>query len=215
MSNAHPTPALHSQALTTVVGGPYDLELAAGSIAVLQGPSGCGKSLLLRALADLDTHGGEVFCAGAEQGSMEAPRWRSLVAYVPAESGWWDDRVGPHLQAHSQRQDWLQALGLDAGCLEWTVGRCSSGERQRLALIAALCRSPQVLLLDEPSAACDAAATQAMEELLRAWLQQEASRAILLISHDDAQATRLADQRWQMDAQAGLQVLPATEPAHG
>ena len=189
--------------LTTLVAGPYQRELAGAQIAVLQGPSGCGKSLLLRALADLDQHGGKIFCQGQEHQALSAPQWRRLVAYMPAESAWWNDCIGSHILPHPQRREWLQSLQLPEESLTWSVARCSSGERQRLALLAALCRNPRVLLLDEPTASCDPTTTASLEELLQRWVQEE-ERGILMISHDPEQAARIADCIWRMDAKGSL-----------
>ena len=196
-----PEALLTVEELTTVVGGPYSIQLLAKQVSTLMGPSGCGKSLLLRAIADLDPHGGRCALVGNYADEMPATAWRSQVAYLPAESGWWEDSVAPHIPEHSQRSAWIEQLGFP-DCLEWSVKRCSSGERQRLALIAALCREPRVLLLDEPTAACDPTATAALEALVRTWLNDQ--RTVLWISHDPAQIERVGQQHLTMDADANL-----------
>jgi ABC-type iron transport system FetAB ATPase subunit len=76
---------------------PVDLAVGAGELVVLSGPSGSGKSLLLRAVADLDPHEGEVWLDGLARSSLPAPEWRRRVGLLPAESHWWDEKVRDHL----------------------------------------------------------------------------------------------------------------------
>ena len=71
------------------------------------------------------------------------------------------------------------------------MARLSTGERQRLALLRGLAGAPRVLLLDEPTAALDPAATEAVETILRTRL--DAGIILLLVSHSADQVARLAD----------------------
>ncbi len=181
--------------LHTKAGGPADLEVAAGEIVALRGASGSGKSLVLRALADLDPAAGEVALDGTPRAAIPAPEWRRRVAFVPAESGWWADRVGAHFTGGAEL---VEALGLDRGALDWEVGRLSTGERQRLAIARALALDPEVWLLDEPTAALDAEAAGRVEKLIREG--RERGAAILMVTHDPGQARRLADRTLQIRA---------------
>ncbi len=190
--------------LSTALIGPISLELAAGDCAAVQGASGSGKTLLMRAIADLDPNRGAVSLGDRARGSFSAPEWRRAVALVPAESGWWAETVGAHFAADPDPAPDLEALGLD-GALGWEVARCSTGERQRLALLRALQTAPRVLMLDEPTAALDGNATAAVEALLRARMAK--GLAILLVTHDPAQAARLATRHYHMDA-GQLEALP-------
>jgi len=72
---------------------PVNIRLPEGRIGVVMGRSGSGKTLLARAIVDLDPNGGEVWWKDVRRGAVPAPEWRRLVGYVPAESGWWADRV--------------------------------------------------------------------------------------------------------------------------
>jgi ABC-type iron transport system FetAB ATPase subunit len=82
--------------------GPLDLRVAAGELVFLSGESGSGKSLLLRALADLDPHEGEVWLGEEPRSGMSAPVWRQRVGLLPAEAFWWAESVGEHLPDASE-----------------------------------------------------------------------------------------------------------------
>lgn len=172
-----------------------DLEVAPGEVVGLSGPSGAGKSVLLRAIADLDPHGGEIFLGALRQSGTPAHRWRASVMLVPAESAWWADTVAEHFP--SGAADGLEALGLDPRAGGWQVNRLSSGERQRLGLLRALARRPRALLLDEPSANLDPEATRRVEahllEVVRQW-----ALPVLWVSHDAAQLGRVARRRLEI-----------------
>lgn len=183
--------------LATPIVGPVSLTIPAGDCCVVQGASGAGKSLLLRAIADLDPATGEVTLDGTPRARWTAPDWRRQVALVPANSGWWAADVAAHFDeaASDRTARLLEALGLSAA-LGWEVARLSTGERQRLALVRALAHQPRALLLDEPTAALDTGATAAVEALVGDCLAQ--GMAVLLITHDAAQAARLGDRRYEM-----------------
>jgi ABC-type multidrug transport system ATPase subunit len=159
------------------------------------GASGSGKSLLLRAIVDLDPSTGSVRVGDRVRSDMAASEWRKLVALVPAESGWWADRVGDHFPSKSDAMAPIEALGL-ANSLEWEVSRLSTGERQRLAIARALCRKPEALLLDEPAASLDEQATRRVEDLIGEY--SKTGMALLLVTHDRQQAERMAKRVLRM-----------------
>ena len=172
---------------------PVDLDLDAGDCVALSGPSGSGKTLILRSLADLDPSAGEVALDGAARDSIAAPLWRRRVAYLAAEPGWWADIVGTHFPNLAAAREQAAALGLSAKFFDAPVAQVSTGERQRLALVRLLLLAPRVMLLDEPTAALDEAAAALVESVLAERLA--AGVAILLVTHDAAQAARLAGRR--------------------
>jgi ABC-type iron transport system FetAB ATPase subunit len=175
--------------LASAVLGPVSLEVAAGECVAVRGASGAGKSLLLRAIADLDPNEGDVALNGVTRNDMPAHAWRRQVALVPAESGWWADIVGEHFIAAPADMGLLEALGLAAEALDWTVARLSSGEKHRLAILRALSLRPKALLLDEPSASLDETSTERLEAVLQE--QSAQGFPVLLVTHDAAQAGRL------------------------
>ena len=169
--------------------GPISLAVEDGECLAVTGPSGAGKSLLLRAIADLDPNDGAVIANAGARAEMPAPAWRSVVAYVPAEPGWWGDVVGDHFDPPFPVA-LVQSIGLEPEVFDSPVARLSTGERQRLALARCIARSPQVLMLDEPTAALDERSKLEVEAVLRRCLEDGAS--LLLVTHDSAQAARLA-----------------------
>ncbi|HEC17921.1 MAG TPA: ATP-binding cassette domain-containing protein [Gammaproteobacteria bacterium] len=168
--------------------GPYSLYIADGECVSLRGPSGAGKSLLLRAIADLDPHQGQVQLDDTPCTQIPAPQWRRRVSLLPAESQWWADEVGAHFAG--RECPWLRPLGFGPEVMGWQVSRLSSGEKQRLALARALMNRPQALLLDEPTASLDAANVAAVERLVAGY-RTDTGAAVLWVSHDAAQAERV------------------------
>ncbi len=185
---------------------PVSFSLGTGECLAVRGPSGAGKTLLLRAIADLDPNSGEVLLDGTARQDMTAPLWRRQVGYVPAESGWWADRIGEHFADWPRALPLVQRLGLPAASEDWPVARASTGERARLALVRALMAGPQVLLLDEPTAALDPASAAAVEALVAECRAKGLS--VLWVSHDAAQAARVS-KRWLVIEAGEVRQVPA------
>ncbi|GAB4223844.1 MAG: ATP-binding cassette domain-containing protein [Kiloniellaceae bacterium] len=176
---------------------PVSFQLDAGECIALRGPSGAGKSLLLRAIADLDPNEGEVLLDGTPRDRIPAPSWRRRVGYVPAEPGWWSERLADHFQDWESQAGPARRLQVSPGVVERRVSQLSTGERQRLALLRALEHRPEVLLLDEPTGPLDEETTAAVEALLRE--KQSNGLAILWVTHDKRQAERVATRRFWID----------------
>ncbi|MEP1933059.1 MAG: ABC transporter ATP-binding protein [Roseibium sp.] len=183
--------------LATPLIGPIDLELEAGCCTAVSGPSGAGKSLLLRAISDLDESTGSVSLNGKSREAYSAPDWRKHVAYIPAESGWWADRVKDHFKDTPELKDLLNTVGLP-DAMDWQVSRLSTGERQRLALVRALQLNPDVLLLDEPTSALDPPSVERVEGVLKHQLAD--GKMLLLVSHDPEQPKRLGARHMHITA---------------
>jgi putative ABC transport system ATP-binding protein len=172
---------------------PTSFSMSTGECVAIRGPSGGGKTLLLRAIADLDPNEGTVCLEGRNRATISGPEWRRLVGYVPAEPGWWAETVGNHLAEWKAATAFLERLGFSDETKTWRISRLSTGERLRLALIRALIMRPKVLLLDEPTAALDAASATAVEALMSS--RMRAGLGVLWVTHDPAQARRMAHRQ--------------------
>jgi ABC-type iron transport system FetAB ATPase subunit len=177
--------------------GPVNLSVDEGECLCITGPSGGGKSLLLRAIADLDPHDGEVLLDGIPAQDIEPEKWRRQVALLPPESSWWLPQAGDHF--HNGMPVSLERLALSEGILQQPVSRLSSGERQRLALLRLLTNQPRVLLLDEPTANLDTTNTRRVEDVIDAY-RDRYQAAVIWVSHDNAQVQRVANRHVELEA---------------
>ncbi len=162
--------------------------LAAGEILAICGPSGCGKSTLLRLVAGLDAD-----FDGALRWTGATPRL-GMAFQEPRLLPWRTVRDNLALANAVPRNaaEMLDLLGL-ADAADVLAGRLSLGMARRVALARALAVEPDLLLLDEPFASLDAAAVGAARGLLlRAWTARPC--AVLLVTHDLADAAALADR---------------------
>lgn len=153
----------------------------ASSFVALLGPSGCGKSTLIQRIAGLAPFDGEVLFNGHSI-SMEKDRLLSHVAYLPQsveDTLYVDmtveetivDFVRCHL-AKDKKPDFTAKfkeveLDYDEKLKSTPVRQLSGGMKRRLALVLALMRNPQLLLLDEPTAGLDPASEVSIMALLR------------------------------------------------
>ena len=165
------------------------------------GPSGAGKSTLLRLLNRLaDPDVGAVSYRGRDLREYDVLALRREVALVPQLpaplAGTVAENVayGPALCGEGCDVDEpLLLCGLDPGFAKRMARSLSVGEQQRVMLARALALEPAVLLLDEPTAALDEKARAAVERTLDD-LRARLSVDIVLVTHDRAQAERLADR---------------------
>lgn len=197
-------PSLNIHQLKYQFVGPVNLELNGSQCVGLSGESGSGKSLLLRAVADLDEHEGDVLLNGVNATEISASQWRKKVGMLPADSQWWFDTVGEHFIAADIHL--LSRLGFDKSVLSWSVSRISSGEKQRLALLRLLENNPLVLLLDEPTANLDKNNTIIFESVVQDYLKKNNACAIW-VSHDLDQLKRVASQHFTIKS-GQLEMLP-------
>ena len=171
-----------------------NLTIAAGECVGISGDSGSGKTRLLRAIADMDEHGGQVYEEDIAQDQVKAHEWRRRVALLPAESQWWLDTVGQHFSGHI---DHIEALGFEPEVMAWNISRCSSGEKQRLSILRMLSACPRVLLLDEPTANLDPANTARVEAMIQDYLVKHNAIAIW-VGHDSEQLKRISQHRYHL-----------------
>src|SRR5204862_1061359 len=172
----------------------------------IAGPSGSGKSTLLRLLNRLaDPAEGVVSYQGSdvrERDPLELRREVCLVPQLPALlEGTVEDNVVFAASLAGRDADVARLLdlaGLDASFAPRDADRLSVGEQQPAMLARALALEPRVLLLDEPTSALDEAARGAAEATLL-HLRERASVSTVLVTHDLAQARRMADWVVRLD----------------
>ncbi|WP_187347750.1 ABC transporter ATP-binding protein [Haloplanus rubicundus] len=179
------------------------LDVASGETVAIVGPSGAGKSSLLRLCNRLDEPTeGTVYLDGTDYRTLPPERLRKRVGLVPQNPALRDGTVrdnvtiGPRLRGESVSEERLaavlDAVGL-AGYADRDAGDLSGGEAQRVAIARTVINDPEVLLLDEPTASLDSAAEAEVERLL-ADLLASGERTVVLVTHDERQAERLADR---------------------
>lgn len=165
-------------------------------ILFLSGPSGAGKSLLLRAIADLIVHKGDAYLDEKNCNDIHPVQWRKWIGFLPAESSWWMDKVGDHFS--KKDNPYLALLNLPDDCFSWDVSRCSTGEKQRLAIARMLALQPKVLLLDEPTASLDPVSVIAVESLIKNYAS-EFNAPVIWVSHDKLQIKRLKQREFEIN----------------
>ncbi|MEV4582143.1 ABC transporter ATP-binding protein [Nonomuraea jabiensis] len=175
-----------------------DLSVRAGEVHGFLGPNGAGKSTTIRILLGLvRADGGTARLLGGDPWSQAAELHRRL-AYVPGDVTLW-----PHLSGGEvidllgrlrgglnarRKADLLERFDLDPRKKARTY---SKGNRQKVALVAALASEGELLILDEPTSGLD----PLMEEVFRECVRQERERrTVLLSSHVLAEVEALCDR---------------------
>jgi putative ABC transport system ATP-binding protein len=189
-----------------VVLSALSVELREGMTALV-GPSGAGKSTLLRLLNRLaDPDSGTVEYRGRDVRDYDVRELRREVALVPQLPallpGSVAENVGYGPRLCGRRCEVERALGLaglDGSFAERAALQLSVGEQQRVMLARALALEPSVLLLDEPTAALDERSRDAVEGTLLD-LHARVSAALIVVTHDQAQARRLGQRILVLDA---------------
>jgi len=171
--------------------GPVNFHIDAGECVCLSGPSGSGKTILLRVIADLDPHEGEIYLDTRACNAISGPEWRHQVGLLASESFWWGHKVVEHYNGCETIN--AESLGFSEQVEDWNIERLSSGEKQRLALLRLLCNKPKVLLLDEPTANLDEKSRTLVEQLVLQY-KHDQQAAVLWVSHDINQMERVADR---------------------
>lgn len=175
--------------------GPLDLEIAAGEKVLLLGPSGAGKSTLLHAIAGVlpDESGeasGELSVGGAapdpRRGGtglvLQDPDSQVIFSRIGDDVAFGMENLGLPAEVIEDRiPASLRALGLDLPP-DHPSAALSGGQKQRLALAGIHAMSPQVIVLDEPTANIDSASAEDVRDAVLS-VRAETVATMIVVEH--------------------------------
>jgi len=182
------------------------LDVEVGKSVALVGESGSGKTTLLRCFNRLvEPASGTIFVGGIDVRQREVVSLRRMVGYVPQDGG-----LMPHWRVlrnvalvptllgmpspDAIATEALALVGLTAAHFGSRFPHeLSGGQRQRAALARALAARPGVVLMDEPFGALDAITRSDLQSAFDT-LRRELGFTTLMVTHDIAEAARLADE---------------------
>jgi putative ABC transport system ATP-binding protein len=179
--------------------------IPATGITVISGPSGAGKTTLLRLCNRLAVPDeGKVRYRGQHLDELDPLVLRRRVGMVfqrpvPFPGSVADNLAVAHPAVHAEEMSAaLTRVALDPGLLGQEARTLSGGELQRMCLARTLVTQPETLLLDEPTSALDAQPKQVFENTARELASQGIT--IVWVTHDSAQAGRVADRIYRLSS---------------
>jgi tungstate transport system ATP-binding protein len=200
-------PATAVRALSDVT-----LAIAPGERVALVGANGCGKSTLLRLLHGLASlTAGQLECEpGARQAMLfQRPHLLRLSVQSNIALGLW---------LHGRSWGEAKALALHAlarvglaDLAQRNARKLSGGQQQRVALARAWALTPQILLLDEPTASLDPHAKREVEALIDEFANSPCAMTLIFASHNLGQVKRLASRVIYLEHGRVLADLPAAD----
>ncbi len=181
----------------------FDLEVPDGAFLVVLGPSGCGKTTALRVLAGLELPTDGSVLIGNRDVTRVQPRDRDVAMVFQSYA------LYPHMSVadniayplrirnveKSERRRIVERVAdsLEVGhLLDRRPRQLSGGQRQRVALARAIVREPQAFLMDEPLSNLDAQLRASMRGEIKR-LQKQLGTTTLYVTHDQVEATTMAD----------------------
>jgi ABC-2 type transport system ATP-binding protein len=199
MTSAIVVSGLHKSYGSTHALDGLDLDVATGEVHGFLGPNGAGKSTAIRVLLGLlKGDQGDVSLLGGDPW-RDAATLHKRLAYVPGDVNLWPNLSGGEVidllgrlrggLDPKKRDDLLQRFDLDPTKKGRTY---SKGNRQKVALVAALASDVELLILDEPTSGLD----PLMEEVFRQCIEEERhrDRTVLLSSHILSEVEALCDR---------------------
>jgi ABC-2 type transport system ATP-binding protein len=184
---------------TTALDG-LDLTVRTGEVHAFLGPNGAGKTTTIRLLLGLlRKDGGEVTLLGGDPW-RDATALHGRLAYVPGDVTLWPNLTGGEIidllarlrgngADRERRDELIERFELDPAK---KARAYSKGNRQKVALIAALASDAELLVLDEPTSGLDPLMEAAFRDCVSA--ERQGGRTVLLSSHILAEAEALADR---------------------
>jgi putative ABC transport system ATP-binding protein len=200
-----------------------NFELHKGEVLAITGPSGSGKTSLLRLLNRLDEPTtGTVFVEGADYRNLEPRELRRKLGMVTQRPflfpGTVADnlRFGPAQRGLILQPEAVEELLAEVGLKNYAgrdVANLSGGEAQRVSVARTLANTPLALLLDEPTSALDEDAKLEVEAAVRKVVRDH-GLACVVVTHDVAQAMRLAERALVLERGRIVRTGPVKEVLH-
>ena len=200
-------PALPNPPHATVILKDIDFALHDGEWLVVLGPTGCGKSTLCAVLAGLAPQ----LTGGSLSGSLTKTDGHSIgLLFQDADAQLFNMTAADEIafgletsglsraQMHERVQYWLRWAGLE-GMDARAPWQLSGGQKKRLALAAVLAQSPNIIILDDPTASLDPLGAEEVLETLNT-LRKGGQHALCLTTSDPELALRYADRVLLMEA---------------
>jgi putative ABC transport system ATP-binding protein len=196
------------------------VQVLQGEVLAVVGASGAGKSSFLRLLNRLDEPtGGTVLLNDQDYRDMAPRELRRRVGMVMQVAYLFPGTVAANV-AFGPRQNGdrlsleqiatlLERVGL-FGYQERDVSNLSGGEAQRVSLARTLANAPEALLLDEPTSALDDVSARGIEELLLSIIRERRMTCVI-VTHNTAQARRIADRTMVLEAGKLVTIAPTKE----
>ncbi len=183
-----------------------NLTVRKGEIFGLLGPNGAGKSTtILMMLGLTEPTGGSAKVCGIDP-TRHPISVKEKVGYLPEDVGFYDDRDGlgnliytgmlnrmTETDARAKALDLLKRVGLDEEAWTKKTGKYSKGMRQRLGLADVLIKSPELIILDEPTSGIDPQGVRAFLDLI-VELRDEQGLTVLFSSHNLHQVQQVCDR---------------------
>jgi putative ABC transport system ATP-binding protein len=219
LSTDHLSRVVDSRAIVQEI----SIGIRAGEVLAVVGPSGSGKTSFLRLLNRLDEPtSGTVFLEGTDYRQIVPRELRRRVGLVTQRPFLFPGKVADNL-GYGPRQRGESLSGAAAEALLTRVGlpgygsrdvtNLSGGEAQRVSLARSLANSPEVLLMDEPTAALDEISKLGVESLIREVIRNSKLTCVI-VTHDTAQAARMADRAMMLDAGRIVRIGSVNEVLH-
>lgn len=185
-----------------------DLEVARGEFICLIGPSGCGKTTTLEMINRLvEPTAGTISVGGKDTSQMRIEELRRDIGYViqqiglfphmtieqniavvPRLKGWDQDRIRQRVT------ELMELVSLDPAVYGKRYPKeMSGGQQQRIGVLRALAAEPDLILMDEPFGALDPITRDQLQDELKN-LQQRVHKTVVFVTHDMAEAVKLADR---------------------
>jgi putative ABC transport system ATP-binding protein len=199
------------------------VQVRAAEVMAVVGPSGAGKSSFLRLLNRLDEPtAGTVRLDGQDYRELEPRNLRRRIGMVMQSANLFPGTVGENVAfgplqrgeklPADRMEELLARVGLP-GYQARDVSNLSGGEAQRVSLARTMANAPEVLLLDEPTSALDEDSARRIEELVMDIIHERRMTCII-VTHNAAQAHRIADRTMILEHGRLVAIGPTAEVLH-